>query len=199
MLRARRSWWGSDTPAYPDVSYTPPLTSVAEGGYLAPEGFTAGPETFVNPAFWDAVRATNLKDPHNPYTFKKFIAFNSFRWIDEGDGRRAAVSDDGTAPRTATFLGSSAEYWGTAPANWVERAVMFLANNRYTGWQADDMMNPKRWFDFETYTSPSLVTFVGPGPHPYPPPPRTAVIVGGEQTPAAEQAAPVAIDDWFRL
>jgi hypothetical protein len=198
MLRARRSWWGSDTPAYPDVSYTPPVTSVADGGYLAPEGFTAGPETFVNSAFWNAVSATNLEDPRNPYTFKKFIAFNSFRWIDEGDGRRAAISDDGTAPRGATFLGSIAEYWGTAPENWVERSVTFLANNNYTGWQTDDMSNPIRWLDFVTYTSESLVTLVGPGPHPYPPPPRTAVSVGGEQTPAAKPE-PITVADWFRL
>jgi len=198
MLRARRTWWGSDTPAYPNVSYDPPITSVAGGGYLAPQGFTAGPETFVNPAFWDAVGRTDLKDPDNPYTFKKYIAFNSFRWIDEGSGRRSAVGDDGTAPRNAKFLGSIAEYWGSAPANWVERSVTFLANNRYTGWKAEDMASPGRWFDFETYTRPTLVTFVGPGPYPYPPPPRTAVIVGGEQTPVA-QPAPIAIADWFRL
>jgi hypothetical protein len=189
MLRARRTWWGSDTPAYPNVSYDPPITSVAGGGYLAPQGFTAGPETFVNPAFWDAVGRTDLKDPHNPYTFKKYIAFNSFRWIEEGSGRRSAIGDDGTAPRNAIFLGSIAEYWGSAPANWVERSVTFLANNRYTGWQAEDMANPGRWFDFETYTRPTLVTLVGPGPHPYPPPPRTAVIVGGEQTPVAAASA----------
>jgi len=60
------------------------------------------------------------------------------------------------------------------------------------------MANPGRWFDFETYTRPTLVTLVGPGPHPYPPPPRTAVIVGGEQTPV-QQPAPIAIADWFRL
>jgi hypothetical protein len=198
MLRARRSWWGSDTPAYPDLSYNPPLTSVRDGGYLAPEGFSAGPETFVNPAFWDAVREKGLKSPQNPYTFKKYISFNSFRWIDEGDGRRAAVVDDGTTPRNAISLGSVAELWGTVPANWVERSVTFLANNRYTGWQVDDMANPTRWLDFVTYTSEKLVTRVGPGPHPYPPPPRTAVIVGGEQTPA-EKPAPIAIEDWFRV
>src|SRR6185295_15010862 len=43
-LRARRSWWGADTPAYPDAGWSPPATSITGGGYLAPEGFTAGPE-----------------------------------------------------------------------------------------------------------------------------------------------------------
>jgi hypothetical protein len=32
----------------------------------------------------------DLKDPQNPYTFKKYIAFNTFQWIDEGAGRRGA-------------------------------------------------------------------------------------------------------------
>jgi hypothetical protein len=81
-LRARRTWWGSDSPAYPDLSLDPPQTTITGGGYLAPEGFTAGPETFVNEVFWNTVRSYDLGDPHNPYTFKKYIAFNLFRWID---------------------------------------------------------------------------------------------------------------------
>jgi hypothetical protein len=197
-LRARRSWWGADTPAYPDVSLEPPRTSLTGGGYLAPEGFTAGPETFLNESFWNTVRSLDLGDPQNPYTFKKYIAFNLFRWIDEGSGRRSALVDDGTAPRNAVSLGSVAEYWGTVPRNWVERSVTFLANNRYTGWQREDMALPGRWFDFETYTSESLVTFVGPGPHAYPPPRRTGITLGGEQTPAGTSAN-VAIADWFKL
>jgi hypothetical protein len=197
-LRARRTWWGSDTPAYPDVSYDPPRTSIAGGGYLAPKGFTAGPETFVDEAFWSAVASFKASDPQNPYTFKKYIAFNTFRWIDESAGRRPAIVDDGTTPRNAIALGSIAENWGSAPRNWVERSVTFLANNRYVGWQAGDVGDPKRWFDFKTYTSQALVTLVGPGPHPYPPPPRTVVDLGGEQTPTSNPA-PIEIANWFPL
>jgi len=198
-LRARRGWWGADSPAYPDRSLDPPLTSLAEGGYLAPEGFTAGPETFVNESFWSTVRSFDLGDPQNPYTFKKYIAFNSFRWVEEGYGRRSVLVDDGTAPRNAKALGSVAEFWGTVPRNWVERSVTFFANNRYTGWERADMDLAGRWFDFETYTSESLVTFVGPGPYAYPPPHRTGIMLGGEQTPAVPSASPVAIASWFHL
>jgi hypothetical protein len=197
-LRARRGWWGSDTPAYPDVSWDPPTTSIAGGGYLAPQGFTAGPETFVNEAFWSAVSSHDLADPQNPYTFKKYIAFNSFVWIDEGAGRRSPVVDDGTAPRNAQSTGSAAENWGTVPQNWVERSVTFLANNSYKGWRPEDMSQPERWLDFETYTKQQRVTLVGPAPHAYPPPHRTAIIVGGERTPTA-QASRRPVPDWFRL
>ena len=51
------------------------------------------------------MRSYDLGDPQNPYTFKKYIAFNLFRWIDEGSGRRSVLVDDGTAPRTAKSLG----------------------------------------------------------------------------------------------
>jgi hypothetical protein len=197
-LRARRTWWGADSPAYPDVSLSPPTTSVAEGGYLAPAGFTAGPETFMSEAFWTTVRSYDLGDPNNPYSFKKFISHNTFRWIDEGMGRRSALVDDGTAPRTAKSLGSVAEIWGTVPRNWSERSVSFLANNRYIGWEESDMSSPGRWFDVETYTSESLVEFSGPGPYAYPPAKRTLIRVGGEQTP---QSAPgyVGLPGWFKM
>jgi hypothetical protein len=198
-LRARRSWWGSDTPAYPDVSYVDRITSIAGGGYLAPEGFTSGPETFVDESFWATVHGYDLGDPQNPYTFKKHIAFNTFRWIDEGEGRRSAITDDGTAPRDAKYLGSIAEYWGTVPRNWVERSVTFLANNQYIGWRTEDMDQAGRWFDVETYTNPKLVEFVGPGPHPYPPPLRNVLPVGGERTPETPEASPVTIPGWFAL
>jgi hypothetical protein len=197
-LRARRSWWGADSPAYPNLSLDPPRTSLADGGYLAPEGFTAGPETFVNAGFWDTVRGYDLGDPRNPYTFKKYIAFNLFRWIDEGSGRRSVLVDDGTAPRTAKSLGSVAEIWGTVPRNWVERSVTFLANNRYVGWNESDLPLPGRWMDLETYTPESLVTFQGPPPYAYPPPNRTAIDLGGEESPAG-QAPAVALADWFML
>jgi hypothetical protein len=197
-LRARRSWWGADSPAYPNVSLDPPTTTLAGGGYLAPEGFTAGPETFVDESFWATVRSYDLGDPHNPYTFKKYIAFNLFRWIEEGSGRRSVLVDDGTAPRTAKSLGSVAEVWGTVPRNWVERSVTFLANNRYVGWEEADLPLPGRWMDLETYTPQSLVTFKGPAPYAYPPPNRTAIDLGGEQSPAGQLPA-VAIADWFEL
>ena len=133
-----------------------------------------------------------------PDDWKKYIAFNSFVWIDEGAGRRSPVVDDGTAPRNAKSTGSAAENWGSVPPNWVERSVTFMANNTYQGWRPEDLSQPGRWLDFETYPKQQRVTLVGPDPHAYPPPHRTVVNVGGEQTPTAI-ASRHAIADWFRL
>ena len=143
FLRARRGMWGADSPAYPDISFDPPLSSVHPG--FAPEGFTAGPETFVNPEFWNVVRSYDIEDHANAYSFKKYIAYNRFRWLsDDGSRRQSVFRDDGTAPREAAFQGSIAEIWGTVPQGWVERSVSFFANNRYEGWTAEDMADPRR-------------------------------------------------------
>ena len=56
-----------------------------------------------------------------------------------------------------------------------------MANNSYKGWEEADLPLPGRWLDFETYTTQSLVTFMGPPPYAYPPPNRTAIDLGGEQ------------------
>ena len=194
-FRARRDWWGADSPAYPDVSWEPAVTSNVGGGYLAPQGFSAGPETFVSAAFWDKVRSHDLKDPANPFTFKKYVAYNTFRWIDEGDRRAPAIREDGTAPRHAAYQFSNAELWGTVPANWVERSVIFVANNTYIGWEAADA--PNRFIDVEWTTPENLVTRVGPGPWAYPAPPRTLVTVGGENGPLGA-GSPIELPQWFR-
>lgn len=196
-FRARRHWWGADSPSYPDVSWSPARTSNYGGGYFAPEGFTAGPETFVNPAFWDTVSAYDLSDPQNPYTFKKYISYNTFRWVDEGHRRSPAIRDDGTAPRHAAYQFSNAEVWGTVPENWVERSVMFLANNSYSGWTAEDSEDPDRWINVTWSTPEDLVEKIGPGPWAYPTPPRTAVHLGGDMGPAAT-ADPIELPIWFR-
>lgn len=196
FLRARRGMWGADSPVYPDVSFDPPISTVRQG--FAPEGFTAGPETFVNPAFWEVVRSYDIADPANPYSFKKYVAYNRFRWIDDNGKRQSVFRDDGTAPREAVSQGSTSEVWGTVPTGWVERSVTFFANNRYEGWQEADTAEGNRWFDLDNHPDASQVEKRGPGPWPYPPPPRSAVFVGGEQGPA-KQSAPIEMPDWFRI
>jgi hypothetical protein len=196
FLRARRGMWGADSPVYPDVSLDPPLSSVRRG--FAPAGFTAGPETFLNPEFWNVVRSYDIADSTNPYSFKKYLAYNRFRWINDNDRRQSVFRDDGTAPREAAFEGSSSEIWGSVPAGWEERSVSFFANNRYEGWTVEDMRDPHRWFDMNSHPVPTLVEKMGPGPWPYPPPPRTAVFVGGEQRPGSD-AAPIDLPPWFRI
>ena len=196
FLRARRGMWAGDSPVYPNLSRDPPSSSVRPG--FAPPGFTAGPETFVNPAFWEAVRSYDIADPANPYSFKKYVAYNRFRWLDDANRRQAVFRDDGTAPRTNLNGEEAAEIWGTVPPNWSERSVTFFANNDYEGWLPQDMTDPHRWFELDNHAAPSLVTMDGPGPWAYPPPPRPVVFVGGEQHPG-EQPAPIDIPNWFRL
>lgn len=196
FFRARRDWWGADSPAYPDVSWSPATTSLVGGGYLAPYGYSAGPETFVSKAFWDSVGAQSATDPDNPYTFKKFLSYNTFRWLDEGENRRAAIRDDGTAPRAATAQFSKTEYWGTVPANWSERSVTFTANNVFIGWAPEDAAVPHRWIDMVSMTPESQVTKTGPGPWAYPAPERPWLNVGGESGPTGDQPA-VTLPDWF--
>jgi len=196
-FRARRDWWSADSPAYPDVSYENATTSMYGGGYLAPVGFTAGPETFVSRAFWNTVASYPIDSPDNPYSFKKYISYNVFRWIDEGEPHGSPIRDDGTAPRTAAAKFSHTEIWGTVPDNWVERSVTFVANNTYAGWTYDDLGNTNRWIDMVYSTPESLITRGGPGPWKIPAPPRALVDIGGESGPNGE-AAPVDLPGWFR-
>ncbi len=44
---------------------------------------------------------TTLADPANPYSFKKYVAYNRFRWINDEGRRQSVFRDDGTAPREA--------------------------------------------------------------------------------------------------
>ena len=87
-LRQRQpGMMGSDIPAYPDLSWTPPVTS-QETMSSPGEGWSAGPETFVSDAFWASVRAKPVTDRTNPLTFKHFVGFNEFRqlaWLAPGD------------------------------------------------------------------------------------------------------------------
>jgi Putative Ig domain len=196
FLRARRGMWGADSPVYPDISLDPPRSSVRPG--FAPEGFTAGPETFVNPAFWEVVRSYDIADPANPYSFKKYVAYNRFRWLDDNGRRQSVFRDDGMAPREAASQGSALSIWGTVPAGWAERSVTFFVNNRYEGWTVEDLADPQRWFDLDNHPEPSVVEKAGPGPWAYPPPPRTAVFVGGEQRPGVTKS-PIEMPSWFRM
>jgi hypothetical protein len=201
-IRARRDWWAADEPAYPDVSYDPPVTSLFGGGYSAPPGFTAGPETFVDPAFWEAVASYALDDPDNPYAFRHFVSHNRFEWIvQEGVRRRSAYRNDGTAPRHAVAQFSAAEIWPKVPhvdgeMIWLERSVGFFANNRYLGWTAEDAADPtgESWFDLSAEGLPDP-DYLDPEAA-WPPPPREVVVLGGEDGPLGSEA-PIELPDWF--
>ena len=191
--------WGADSPAYPDISFDPPRSSVRPG--FAPEGFTAGPETFVNPEFWRVVRSYDIADPANPYTFKKYVAYNRFRWInDDSDRRQSVFRDDGTAPREAAFQGSTAEIWGTVPSGLgrAQRQLLRQQPLRRAG-------PPRTWpirGDGSTWTTiltPSLVErsrALGPGRTRRRRALRYSSAASSDRT---TQTAPIEMPDWFRI
>jgi hypothetical protein len=122
---------GSDIPAYPDVSWTPPVTS-QETMSSPGEGWSAGPETFLSDAFWASVRAKPVVDRTNPLTFKHFVGFNEFRRL-PGSLPVTALRDDGSHPVEAIYQFGPSRALRTHPL-WLERSVTFLAGNRYEGY-----------------------------------------------------------------
>lgn len=127
--RNRQSFYGSDCPDYPNLSWDPPLSS--PGGESAPLGFTKGPETFVNPAFWAAVKAKPITDPTNPYSFKKYVSFNKFEVLPSSNPK-SILRDDGTHPIDVTQQFGPSVIRRTHP-DWVERSVSFMFGNTTEG------------------------------------------------------------------
>ena len=116
FLRARRGMWGADSPACPDVSFDPPRSSVRPDSRRRDS-----PPDLRHSSIRSSGGSFGRTTPpirRIPYTFKKYIAYNRFRWIRERPTSVPAFRDDGTAPREAAFQGSTAEIWGTVPQGW---------------------------------------------------------------------------------
>ncbi len=122
--------FGSDIPAYPNVSWNPPVTSQTTMSSPG-EGWSAGPETFVSDTFWASVRAKPVTDRTNALTFKHFVGFNDFRQL-PGSLPVTVLRDDGTHPLEAIEAFGYSRALRTHPM-WLERSVTFLAGNRYLG------------------------------------------------------------------
>jgi hypothetical protein len=133
-LRLRREMTGSDRPAYPTESWTPPTTGQttmsSPGG-----GFGAGPEVFSSDDFWRAVRARPITEPDHEFSFKHYIAFNRFVML-PGSLPVAALRDDGTYPADAVYQFGALRARRTHPL-WVERSVSFLYGNEFVGYISD--------------------------------------------------------------
>ena len=121
---------GSDIPAYPDLSWDPPRSSQTTMSSPG-EGWSAGPETYVNDDFWKAVRKQPVTDPANPLTFKKFVGFNRFEQL-PGSLPVTALRDDGTRPAEPVTQFGPGRPLRVHP-DWVERSVTFLAGNVFEG------------------------------------------------------------------
>lgn len=214
--RQRRDWWGSDTPAYPDQGFSPPSTSLIDGGYSSPPGFGPGPDVFVNPSYWAAVTSKPLGDPTNPYTFPYYVAYNTFQWHEEGAGRRPWFRDDGTYPSQAVRQFATSDILGTAPEGWVERSANFFANNTLIGWQQSDAADPQRYLNLDdspyinsdpatipahpaTFNTTLNKWVNGPGPWIYPAPARQLHYHEGTVVPWNSSSSFVPLPAWFLI
>jgi hypothetical protein len=196
------------------------VTSFADGGLDTP-WYEDGPRAYLpdeGRAYWQAMRdwGSGRSDPTNPYTSKKYVAFNRFTWLQHpalDTQREEAIRDNGNYPSSAVYVGSAASRFGAVPENWADAGVTFLANNEYEGWQPEDM-GTEDWLRAElgaiTY-NPNNELY-GPGqadpqkrlwPAYFEPMPAERnplfVDVGGERTPVALDAAPIALPAWFKL
>ena len=125
---------GSDIPAYPDRSWSPPESTQATASSPG-AGWAAGPETFVSDDFWKAVRRTAVTDPSNVLTFKHFLGFlNCFVEL-PGSLPITTLRDDGTHPAEPVAQFGPGRPLRTHPA-WLERSVSFLDGNVYLGMKA---------------------------------------------------------------
>jgi hypothetical protein len=130
-LRQRQAgMFGSDIPAYPNVSWSPPVTSQVTMSSPG-EGWSAGPQTFVSDTFWASVRAKPVTDRTNALTFKHFVGFNDFKQL-PGSLPVTVLRDDGTHPLEAIEAFGYSRALRTHPM-WLERSVTFLAGNRCLG------------------------------------------------------------------
>jgi hypothetical protein len=155
-------------------------------------------------------------DPTNPYTIKKFVSYNTFTWL-SGAGlrpeREEAIRDNGTLPSMEFYSGSSGARFGAVPTTWADSAVTFLANNRYDGWQAEDLgTDDFLRNDVGPVTQNERNVLYGPGQddpekRSWPnystdmPVARRPLFVpiGGERTPAEPSAAELSLPGWFRI
>ena len=168
MLRARRTWWDPTRPATP--------MSVTTRHHLVPAAVTLRPRAYGRPR---DVRQHGVLGPRrsyrsqgsaHPYTFKKYIAVNSFRWIDEGSGRRSQSAT--TARRRATPSSSSrSPILGTHPRT-VSAQRDLPGQQRYTGWKVRGLANPRAGSTSDLYEADARERWWTRAAS-HPPPPRT--------------------------
>lgn len=125
-IRSRRDWNAADDPHYPDRTYDPPTMWSA--------GYNRGPDQFVSPQFWANVTRLELTDPQNAETFKHFLSFNKYRWIEEdGYKQTSAYRNEGTHPREALSQFSPGSKFLRVPNEWVDRSCGFVYGEAHEG------------------------------------------------------------------
>jgi hypothetical protein len=227
--RRETSYHGCDEPPSCDRSYAHPASTIPEYSGHAVGDFPNTAATYANPAFWAAVREKAIDDPDNPYTFKKYVAWNNFHWIAETTHRRPPFRDDGVAPH-GNYATGGAIYVTAVPPGWLDRSITFFANNSYFGWEdagpfgaANEPGGPDPFININD-KGPQCVN-LEPGVYPvdagqlfydqspvppgwyFPPPtgPRAVKFLGGDVGPHTAAVypeaggPPVRLPPWFRL
>ena len=135
FVRQRRPSYGSDVPNYPNVSWSPPVSS--QSTKLSPcRNWPGDATTFVEDQFWKDVRSVPLADRANPCTFKHYIWFNHFVQL-PGSLPIYAVRDDGTYPaRSMTSFSIRVTIFRNHPL-WAERSTSFLYGNTFENYGAN--------------------------------------------------------------
>ena len=126
----RRTMVGCDMPAYPDVSWDPPVSSF--GGNDPGGGWSPKCETYVDDAFWAEVEAGWAQPETSPFTFPCYISGNLFR-VTAGSRPCLWLRDNGTLPFAAPYQFATSNIARRAPARFHERSVTFYALNRFEG------------------------------------------------------------------
>jgi len=142
--RRRRDYLGADRPAVPATydrdarrwipAWNPPNSGVFPR-FSPGEGWTSGPETYANDAFWAWARAKDRRDPTNEATFKAFISGNRAKCLDEAPSKKTMpfVMHYGTNPGYSQGGSFSATWILQNHAQWIERAVAFMSLNEISG------------------------------------------------------------------
>lgn len=133
-LRSRRDWYASDDPHYPDKNF--------DSGEAWHPPYNRPASLFVDPSFWAGVMSIPRDAHEHPETFKHFVAFNKFRWIDEGGEyqQTSAYRNEGTYPRKVTSQFRAGSVFMRVPPQWVERSVGFFYFNSFEGFGSRDRL-----------------------------------------------------------
>ena len=129
FFRQRGNSYGSDIPAYPNVSWTPPVST--QSTLASPcRGWPGHPSTYVADKFWSDVRGVPLGDHANPCTFKHYVSYNKFIQL-PGSLPIYSLRDDGTYPARAEVMFSIRTTIHRNHPFWAERSTSFLFGNTY--------------------------------------------------------------------
>ena len=89
---------------------------------------------FFSEQFWDAVQAGGVDNPANPHLYPVYISNNTFVASGPGRDKTVAIRAFGTYPSGKAYMFAPKTFPLDAPDGWVERSVLYIANNTFKGY-----------------------------------------------------------------